>query len=432
MTGKELNSFENAKVQIKMAVEKMGLDHVVYELLKEPMREMVVSIPIKMDNGTTKVFKGYRVQHNNALGPAKGGIRFHPDSDLDEVRALAMWMTFKCAVVGIPYGGAKGAVACNPEELSETELERLSRGYVQAINPIVGPEKDIPAPDVNTNAQIMSWMMDEFSRIKQYNAFGVITGKPLIIGGSLGREEATAQGCVYVIEEITKKLNVNLEGAKVVIQGFGNVGGNLAKILFDKKAVIIGISDVKGGIYNPKGINPYKVSEHLAVTGSVVNYSKAKTITNQELLELNCDILIPAAVENQITAENANRIKAKIVVEAANGPTTPEADKILEQKGILVVPDILANAGGVTVSYFEWVQNNMGFYWTKEEVNKRLGQIMGQAFQQVYNLYQARKDVNMRMAAYMLAIDRVAQAMKVRGWIGSKIETEQKVTHKLA
>lgn len=432
MNGENLNVFDIAQAQVKMAVDKLGLNPTVYDFLKNPMRELATSIPLKMDDGSTRVFKGYRVQHNDAIGPAKGGIRFHHDVSIDEVRALAMWMTFKCAVIGIPYGGAKGGVVCNPEELSQTELERLSRSYIKAVAPIIGPEKDIPAPDVNTNAQVMSWMMDEFSHVKQYNAFGVITGKPLIIGGSLGRTEATSRGCVFVIAEIAKKRNINLEGAAVVVQGFGNVGSYLAKILYDKKATIIGISDVKGGIFNPNGLNPYKVSEHLAVTGSVVNFPGAKGITNQEILELPCDFLVPAALENQITAENAYKIKARIIVEAANGPTTPEADKILDKRNILVIPDILANAGGVTVSYFEWVQNNMGFYWSEEEVNNRLGHLMVSAFHRVYDLFQSRKDVNMRVAAYMLAVKRVAEAMEVRGWIGSKVEKQQVYTHKLA
>ncbi|WP_206813071.1 Glu/Leu/Phe/Val family dehydrogenase [Paradesulfitobacterium ferrireducens] len=420
-----LNSFVIAQEQLKMAVDKLHLNASVYELLKEPKRSLSVLIPVRMDDGSTRVFSGYRAQHNDALGPAKGGVRFHQDVSMDEVKALAMWMTFKCAVVGIPYGGAKGGVIVNPEELSAAELERLSRAYIQAIAPLIGPEKDIPAPDVNTNPQIMSWMMDEFSMIKQYNSFGVITGKPLIIGGSLGRTQATAQGVVFVIEDLVKKLNINLEGVSVVIQGFGNVGGYTAKILYDKKAKIIGISDVKGGIYNPRGLNPYKVQEHATETGSVVNYRGAKTITNAELLELECDILIPAALENQITDKNAHNIKARYVVEAANGPTTPEADKILEQKGILVVPDILANAGGVTVSYFEWVQNNMGYYWSVEEVNEKLGNIMSQAFHGVYDLYKSRKDVNMRVAAYMLAVKRVAEGMEVRGWISAPHQTKE-------
>lgn len=422
-----LNSFEIAQKQIKMAVDKLNLPLSAYELLKQPKRAMSVLIPVRMDDGTTKVFSGYRVQHNDALGPAKGGVRFHHDVSLDEVKALATWMTFKCAVVGIPYGGAKGGVICNPEELSKSELERLSRAYIQAVSPIIGPDKDIPAPDVNTNPQIMSWMMDEFSMIRQHNSFGVITGKPLIIGGSLGRPEATARGCVFVIEQTIQKLNLDLEGASVVIQGFGNVGGNTAKILHDKGARVVGISDVKGGIYSPLGLNPYEVNRHVEETGSVVNFRGAINITNSELLEIQCDILVPAALENQITAQNARAIKAKVVVEAANGPTTPEADRILAQKGILVVPDILANAGGVTVSYFEWVQNNMGYYWTEEEVNVKLGQIMILAFHHVYDLYESRSDINLRIAAYMLAVKRVTEGMEVRGWItrenGKKIET---------
>jgi glutamate dehydrogenase len=432
ITEKNLNSFEIAQAQVKMAVDKLELDPSVYSLLKNPMRTMTVLLPVRMDDGSTRVFTGYRVQHNDALGPSKGGVRFHHDVSMDEVKALATWMTFKCAVIGLPFGGGKGGVICNPEELSTSELERLSRAYIKAIFPILGPEKDIPAPDVNTNPRIMSWMMDEFSSIKQYNVFGVITGKPLIIGGSLGRNEATARGCVFVIEEISKKLNIKLEGASVVIQGFGNVGSNAAKILYDQKVKIVGISDVRGGIYNPRGLNPYKVSEHLTATGSVVNYTGAKTITNSELLELQCDFLIPAALENQITSENAGRVKARIVVEAANGPTTPEADKILAEKHILVVPDILANAGGVTVSYFEWVQNNMGFYWTEEEVNTRLGQLMTKAFHRVYDLHQARKDTNLRVAAYMLAVKRVSEAMEVRGWVGSQDKKEKAYTFKLA
>lgn len=420
-----LNSFEIAQQQLRMAVDKLQLDTSVYELLKEPKRSLTVLIPVRMDDGSTRVFTGYRVQHNDVLGPAKGGVRFHQDVDLDEVKALSTWMTFKCAVVGIPYGGGKGGVIVNPEELSHGELERLSRGYIQAIAPVIGPDKDIPAPDVNTNAQIMAWMMDEYSMIKQHNSFGVITGKPLVIGGSLGRKEATAQGVVYVTEDMAKAKNIELEKATVVIQGFGNVGSYAAKMLFDKKAKIVGLSDVYGAIYNPKGLNPYKVAEHVAATGSVVNYLGAKNITNGELLELECDILIPAALENQITVKNVENIKARIIVEAANGPTTPEADKILEQKGIVVVPDIVGNSGGVTVSYFEWVQNNMGYYWSAEEVNSRLEEIMHTVFNRTYELYCSTKEVNMRVAAYMLAVQRVAEGMEVRGWIGSAKSEQQ-------
>jgi glutamate dehydrogenase len=425
-----LNSFEIAQKQLRMAVDKLQLDTSVYELLKEPKRTLTVLIPVRMDDGSTRVFTGYRIQHNDALGPAKGGVRFHQDVSLEEVKALATWMTFKCAVVGIPYGGGKGGVIVDPEELSHSELERLSRGYIQAIAPVIGPDKDIPAPDVNTNAQIMAWMMDEFSMIKQHNSFGVITGKPLIIGGSLGRTEATAQGVVYITEDITKAKNIELEKATVVIQGFGNVGSYAAKMLFDKKAKIVALSDVKGGIYNPKGLNPYKVAEHVAATSSVVNYLGAKNISNEELLELECDVLIPAALENQITDKNVENIKARIIIEGANGPTTPEADKILEQKGIVVVPDIVSNAGGVTVSYFEWVQNNMGYYWSEEEVSSRLGQIMHTVFNRTYELYRSNKGINMRVAAYMLAVQRVAEAMQVRGWIGTAqpIQKENRIS----
>ncbi len=426
------STFENAQRQIKMTVDKLKLPLSAYEFLKEPKRSLAVLIPVRMDDGSTRVFHGYRVQHNDALGPAKGGVRFHPDVCLDEVNALAAWMTFKCAVVGIPYGGAKGGVICDPGELSRAELERLSRGYIKAIAPIIGPDKDIPAPDVNTNPQIMSWMMDEFSLYAGHNTFGVITGKPLIIGGSLGRVEATARGCVFVIEETMRKLSKELAAAAVVIQGFGNVGGNAAKILFDQGARVVGISDVNGGIYSPLGLNPYEVGKHAEATGSVVNFRGATTITNAELLELPCDILVPAALENQITEKNAPRVKARVVVEAANGPTTPEADRILEQRGILVVPDILANAGGVTVSYFEWVQNNMGYCWSEEEVNQKLGQIMVQAFYRVYDQFTAHRDVNMRTAAYMLAVQRVTEAMEVRGWIGreNRLEVQHRITAK--
>ncbi|CAA7603390.1 Glutamate/leucine/phenylalanine/valine dehydrogenase signature [Acididesulfobacillus acetoxydans] len=419
-----LNSFAMAQRQIKTAIHKLGLAGSVYELLKEPKRTLTVLVPVKMDNGGIKVFTGYRVVHNDALGPGKGGIRFHPEVSLDEVKALATWMTFKCAVVGISYGGAKGGVMVDPKQLSRSEMERLSRAYVQAIAPLIGPEKDIPAPDVNTNPQIMSWMMDEFSIIQQHNSFGVITGKPLIIGGSAGRVPATAQGMVYVLEEAMQALKLTLEGANVVIQGYGNAGSYAAKILFDKKAKIVAVSDSQGGIYNPKGLNPFKISEHKAATGSVINYLGAKTITNAELLTLPCDVLVPSALENQITDQNAAGIKAKIIIEAANGPTTPEADRILVDKGIWVVPDILANAGGVTVSYFEWVQNNMGYYWAEEEVEKHLRRIMKEAFHRVYDLYREYPDIDMRAAAYMLAVKRVSEAMQVRGWLG-EVEAEQ-------
>ncbi len=423
---KAVNSFAAVQEEIRIAVKQLNLDTDVYEMLKEPKRSLSVMIPVRMDDGTTRVFSGYRVQHNDALGPAKGGMRFHPDVSLDEVKALSTWMTFKCAVVGIPYGGAKGGVICEPKSLSPAELERLSRAYVRATSPILGPDQDIPAPDVNTNAQVMSWMMDEYSAIAGHNAFGMITGKPLIIGGSLGRTEATARGVVFILEETLRTLGRTIEGISVAIQGFGNVGSHAAKILYDKNVKIIALSDVKGGIFQTKGLNPYKVSEHQALTGSVVNYPGAKTISNAELLELSCDVLIPAALENQITASNAPRIQAQVIIEAANGPTTREADRILESRGILVVPDILANAGGVTVSYFEWVQNNMGFYWSEEEVNRRLGEIMVQAFHRVH-LHMTKEQTSMRAAAYLLAVKRVAEAMQIRGWVSGKSTRQDKV-----
>ncbi|HEX3030838.1 MAG TPA: Glu/Leu/Phe/Val dehydrogenase [Bacillota bacterium] len=415
-----------------MAVESLHFTNEIYDLLKEPMKTISVLIPVKMDNGATKIFTGYRAQHNHALGPLKGGIRFHPAVCLDEVKALSMWMTFKCAVLGLPYGGGKGGIICDPTELSRDELERLSRGYIDAIFPLLGPDKDIPAPDVNTNCQIMSWMMDEYSKLAQYNSFGAITGKPLAVGGSAGRTVATARGCVVVLEELLKKLGQDLKGATVVVQGFGNVGSHAARLLYDRNAKIIGLSDEHGGIYDPKGINPYQVREHVKGTGSVVNYPGTKNISNTELLELKCDILVPAALENQITEQNAARIRAKIILEGANGPTTVEADKILANNNILVIPDILANAGGVGVSYFEWVQNNTGLYWSEAEVNNKLTHMMVEAFLEVYNLYQLQKGINLREAAYILAVRKLTEAMELRGWIGRKKIKELKQASKLA
>lgn len=412
-----LNVFEIAQQQIKDACDKLKLKPAVYEILKQPMRVMEVAIPVKMDNGTVKVFSGYRSQHNNALGPAKGGLRFHPTITLDEAKALSMWMTFKSAVVGLPYGGGKGGVRCNPKELSEGEKERLSRGFIQAIAPIIGPEKDIPAPDVYTNAQVMAWMMDEFSKLKGYNNFGVITGKPLIIGGSIGRSEATARGCCFVIREAAAKLGINIKGARVVIQGFGNAGSIAARIMHDMGAKIIAVNDSRSGIYNHNGVDPYEVIDHKEKTGQVAGFPGTTEISNAELLALECDVLIPAAMENQITEENVADIKAKIIGEAANGPTTPEADKVLYKNNILVLPDILASAGGVTVSYFEWVQNLQNFYWTEEEVNTRLEQKMVAAFNNVHSISKEYK-VDMRSAAYMAAVKHLADAMEIRGWLG--------------
>jgi glutamate dehydrogenase len=411
-----LNPFEIVQKEIKSACEKLGLDNSVYEILKEPERVLTVSIPVKMDDGTTKTFIGFRSQHSTAIGPAKGGVRFHPNVSLDEVKALSTWMTFKCSVVGIPYGGGKGGVICNPKELSKGELERLSRGYFKAISPIIGPEKDIPAPDVYTNAQVMAWFMDEFSTLKGYNTPGVVTGKPIIIGGSLGRNEATARGATFTIREAAKNLGLDLTKATVAIQGYGNAGSIAARLLSELGCKIVAVNDSQGGAYNPEGLDPKAVLEFKEKNKTVKGFPGSKDISGEDLLELDVDILVPAALENVITSKNAANIKAKIVGECANGPTTPEADKVLYENGVLVIPDILCNAGGVTVSYFEWVQNLMNFYWTEEEVNTRLEHIMVKAFNEVYKMHKDYK-VNMREAAYMVSIKRIADAMKVRGWI---------------
>jgi len=412
----ELNPFKIAQEQLDRAAKIMKLDPAVHQILREPMRVLEVTIPVKMDDGSVKVFKGFRVQYNDARGPTKGGIRFHPQETLDTVKALAAWMTWKTSVVDLPYGGAKGGVICNPKEMSEGELERLSRGYIRAIGRFIGPERDIPAPDVYTNPQIMAWMMDEYSKIVGYNAPGVITGKPIEIGGSLGRGDATAKGGMYVLREAAKKIKLDLKKATVAIQGYGNAGQFAHKLvteMFGSK--VVAVSDSKGGIYSENGLDYEKVLAHKEKTGSVINFPGAKNITNEELLELNVDVLIPAALENQITGKNANNIKAKIVLELANGPTTPEADEILYKKGILDIPDFLANAGGVTVSYFEWVQNINGYYWTAEEVYQKLDQKMTKAFWDVMETMEKYK-VDPRTAAYIVAVDRVAKAVKIRGW----------------
>jgi len=415
------NPFEIAQYQVAHAAKLLGLDQNITEILLHPMRVLCVSFPVTMDDGSTRIFHGYRSQHNDAIGPTKGGIRFHPNVTMDEVKALSMWMTFKCGVVGLPYGGAKGGVICNPKELSKSELERVSRGFIQAIASIVGPDKDIPAPDVYTNAEVMGWMMDEFSRMRQSFTPGVITGKHPIIGGSLGRDKATARGCVFTIREAAAKLGIGMEGATVAIQGFGNAGSYSAFLLQELGCRIVAISDSQGGIYNPDGIDPHEALTVKEKTGSVIYLNdKAKRITNNELLELEVDILVPAALEDQINEENADRIHAKIVAEAANGPTTPEADQILYNKGVHVIPDILANAGGVTVSYFEWVQNLMNYYWTEEEVNNRLEQKMVDAYHRVYQMHKD-KNVDMRTAAYMVSIARIVEAMAARGWIKDNV-----------
>jgi len=408
------NPFEIAQRQFDNAAKYLDLKEGIKAKLRVPKRELTVYFPVKMDDGSIRMFTGHRVQHNLARGPAKGGIRYHPDVTIDEVRALAMWMTWKCAVVNIPYGGAKGGVACNPKEMSERELERLTRRFTSEIIMLIGPESDIPAPDVNTNAQTMAWIMDTYSMTKGYSVPAVVTGKPVEIGGSLGRREATGRGVMFTTREALKYLGMSIEGTRVVVQGFGNVGAIGAELLQEMGCTVIAVSDSRGGIYNPKGLDVKDVIRHKAETGTVVGYPGTDTVTNKELLELDCEVLVPAALENTITEENADGIKARIIAEGANGPTTPEADDILFDKGIFVIPDILANAGGVTVSYFEWVQGLQNFFWSEDEVNRNLENIMIKAFQDVLAISQ-RREVSMRIAAYILAIDRVATATLLRG-----------------
>ncbi|GBC82383.1 Glutamate dehydrogenase [bacterium HR10] len=415
MTGEEnLNPFAVAMAQFDRAALYLDLDDGLRELLKTPKRQLIVSIPVKMDDGSLRVFEGYRVQHNVARGPGKGGIRYHPDVTLDEVKALAMWMTWKCATVNLPYGGAKGGVRVNPKELSRGELERLTRRYATEIAPLIGPDRDIPAPDVYTDAQTMAWIMDTISMFKGHTELGVVTGKPVELGGSHGRQEATARGCQFVIREACRTLGLSLSGATVVVQGFGNAGSNVARFLHEDGARIIALSDSKGGIYNPHGIDPEAALAHKARTGALQGLPDTEAITNEELLELPCDILVPAALENQITRRNADRVRARLIAEAANGPTTPDADDILFERGIMVVPDILANAGGVSVSYFEWVQDQYGFFWSEDEVRHHLERIMTSAFHEVRATAE-RYRVDLRRGAYILAIGRVAEATRVRG-----------------
>ncbi|WP_202080039.1 Glu/Leu/Phe/Val family dehydrogenase [Caldalkalibacillus salinus] len=410
-----LNVLASTQSIIQDALSKLGYPEQVYELMKEPMRMLTVRIPVRMDDGSVKIFTGYRAQHNDSVGPTKGGIRFHPEVSEDEVKALSIWMSLKSGIVDLPYGGGKGGIICDPREMSFRELERLSRGYVRAISQIVGPTKDIPAPDVFTNSQIMAWMMDEYSRIREFDSSGFITGKPLVLGGSHGRESATAKGVTICIREAAKKKEIDLTGAKVVIQGFGNAGSFLAKFMHDAGATVVGISDAYGALHDPEGLDIDYLLDRRDSFGTVTKLFK-NTITNEELLELECDILVPAAIENQITSENADRIKAEIIVEAANGPTTIEATRILSDKGVLIVPDVLASAGGVTVSYFEWVQNNQGYYWTEEEVEAKLENIMVKAFDNVYKASKIRQ-VNMRLSAYMVGVRKLAEASRFRGWV---------------
>ena len=410
-----INPFETAKKQVDIVADLLGLNGGIREVLKHPKRELTVNFPVRMDDGTFRVFTGHRVQYNMARGPTKGGIRYHPQVTLDEVRALAAWMTWKCAVVNIPYGGAKGGIICDPKSMSKGELERLTRRYASEISLIIGPEIDIPAPDVYTDAQTMAWIMDTFSMQKGYSVPGVVTGKPISLGGSEGRGEATGRGCAYVVREAAKDVGVRVKGATVAVQGFGNAGSIASTLLCDEQgSLLVAASDSRGGVYKADGLNPHDVEAHKQKTGSVVNYPGTKALTNDELLQSKVDILIPAALENQITKKNADKIQAKIVAEAANGPTLPEADTILFQKGITVLPDVLANAGGVTVSYFEWAQDIQGYFWPLDEVNRRLESVMVRSYADVHKAALAHK-VHNRTAAYALAIQRVVDAIKIRG-----------------
>jgi glutamate dehydrogenase (NAD(P)+) len=415
MSGK--NSFEIAQRQLDEAAAILGLDPATHALLREPMRELTVSIPVRMDDGSVRIFKGYRVQYNDARGACKGGLRWHPDETLDTVRALAAWMTWKTAVVDIPLGGGKGGVVCNPKVLSPLEQERLARGYIRAVWKILGENTDIPAPDVYTNPQIMAWMMDEYSLIRGYSAAGAITGKPLPLGGSAGRDDATARGGMYVVREAAKALGIELKGKTAAIQGYGNAGQFTHRLAQEILGLqVVAVSDSKGGIYQEDGLGFESTTRHKKETGSVVGMPNTVALSNKELLEMEVSVLFPAALENMITEENAGHIKAKIVAELANGPTTPEADKILHESGVYVIPDFLCNAGGVTVSYFELVQNAYDYYWALETIHERLDAKMTAAFQAVHKMAQSKK-VHNRLAAYLVAVERVAEAAKLRGWV---------------
>jgi glutamate dehydrogenase (NAD(P)+) len=410
----ETNPYEAMLSRFRVAAEKLKLDEGIYQILVTPDREITIAIPIQMDNGKLRVFKGYRVQHSFARGPAKGGIRYAPDVTLDEVRALAAWMTWKCAVVKLPFGGAKGGIICDPKQLSSNELERITRRYTASLIDILGPERDVPAPDINTDERVMAWIMDTYSMHVRKTVTGVVTGKPLDLGGSVGRREATGRGCKIVCDRAISRFGMKREMTRVIVQGFGNVGSMAATLLYAAGYSIIGVSDVQGAIVNSLGINITRLLAHYKEAKSVVGFPDAESIDGKELLEQPCDILLPAATENQITSHNADRIRAKIICEGANGPTTAQADDILYDKKIFIIPDILANAGGVTVSYFEWVQDRQGYFWNLKTVNERLEEIMVNSFDEVV-AYADRHGVNMRIAAYMLAIDRVAFTIRERG-----------------
>ncbi len=408
------NVWAMAQQQLDEVAQLIGLNDSIHGYLRQPKRVLEVSVPARMDDGGFRIFTGYRVQHNMARGPGKGGIRFHPDVTLDEVKALAMWMTWKCALVNIPFGGAKGGVICDPKAMSMQELENLTRRFTSEIAIIIGPEKDIPAPDVYTTPQIMAWIMDTFSMQAGFSIPGVVTGKPISIGGSLGRDKATARGCLYVVDEAMAVLRKPVEGARVAIQGFGNAGMYAAQLMEQRGYRVVAASDSAGGVANPQGLDTRRLTAHKLETGSIVGFTGGERIGNREVLEYDCDVLVPAALEKVITPENAPRIQAKIVAEAANGPTLPEADDILFERGVMVLPDILANAGGVTVSYFEWVQDLQANFWEEDEINERLKRIMTRAFRETHDRAQ-RHGVSMRKGAYCVAVERVAEATRLRG-----------------
>ena len=410
----EDSAWETALAQLDEAAEIMGLDPGVHEILRHPKRALVVSVPFRMDDGSTRVYQGYRVHHNVTRGPAKGGIRYHPAVGLDEVKALAMWMTWKCAIASIPFGGAKGGVAVNPRDHSRTEIERMTRRYASEILPFIGPEKDIPAPDMNTDDEIMSWIMDTYSMNTGFSVPGVVTGKPVAIGGSRGRAGSTSRGVMYTIFSTLRKLGVSIDEVSVAIQGYGKVGGHAAQLLHDAGCRVVAVSDVEGGLYRDKGLDPEAINRHKKAASSVMGFPGAEAITNEELLELDVDVLVPAAVEGVISVKNADNVKAKVVCEAANGPVTFEGDKILGDRGVFVVPDIVANSGGVTVSYFEWVQDIQAYFWSDEEVNDRLRLIMERAFIEVHSL-ATEKGLTMRQAAHWIGVGRVAEAHQMRG-----------------
>ncbi|HLA96276.1 MAG TPA: Glu/Leu/Phe/Val dehydrogenase [Pyrinomonadaceae bacterium] len=410
----EKNPFEAMSERFDRAAQLLGLDTDLYAVMRVPSRELKVYIPVRMDSGHIQVFEGFRVQHNFARGPAKGGIRYAPDVSLDEVKALSAWMTWKCAVVNVPFGGGKGGVICDPHQMSLGELERLTRRYTAELGDFIGPDKDVPAPDMNTNEQTMAWIMDTYSMHARHTVNAVVTGKPVALGGSLGRREATGRGVMFTVNEAIKIFNLTPEQTTVVVQGSGNVGGIGAELMYEKGYKVIAISDVSGGIHNPNGLNVPDVMDYLKKNKTLEGYQGAEPVGNMELLEIECDVLAPCATENQITSENADRIKCKILAEGANGPTTPKADKILHDKGTFVIPDILCNAGGVTVSYFEWVQDRMGYFWSESEVNVRLEDKMVASFNELVH-YATKHDVDTRTAAYMLAIDRVAYDTRMRG-----------------